>query len=44
MSMKLPVKEVLLFVIAFIVMEAALIWALQIAPPDSRQGDVQRKT
>jgi len=32
----------LLFFLALITMELALVWALQIAPPDKEQGDVQR--
>lgn len=38
----MSVKDWLLFVVLFMVMQCALVWALYIAPPDSLQGDVQR--
>lgn len=30
------------FMLAFVSMMLAIVWALQVAPPDARQGDVQR--
>ena len=40
--MKLSIKDLLIFTVLTVTMELALIWALQIAPPDRMQGDVQR--
>ncbi|CAM2068764.1 Heme exporter protein C [Sulfidibacter corallicola] len=40
--MKLSIKDLLIFTLLTVTMELALIWALQIAPPDRMQGDVQR--
>ena len=40
--MKLPLKNVILFALAFLIMELAIIWALGVAPPDKDQGQIQR--
>lgn len=39
---KLPLWKITVFVLAALTMLLAIVWALQVAPPDSKQGDVQR--
>ena len=40
--MKLPLRSLVLWILTFVIMELALIWALGVAPADRQQGDVQR--
>lgn len=40
--MKLPLKNIILFALALVIMEFAIIWALGVAPADKEQGQIQR--